>query len=295
MALRVRAEFGDRFEAHLAAVPGGWISASSRALTRWTAVGPDEPLMVSEALPGPLAWLPRSGRIGWGPTVLADAEPRWPVGQLGRELLSDLGEQSARSFSLVTGAVSGEESEIFVVFGRAQSRVRGAPDHAETVRQAIVRPDGTVLEPLSGTRPTVVMWGDGDLAVGAPGLLRVRPKIGDWQHLDLGATTAPRSLARGPGDLIAAGTARGGVLIFDDGGNRRHSWSAHEAPVTAVCFASNVVVTGATDGLIRTWEGGRSTGELATNRPVVDLASVGDGRVVAVVGSSGDAVLLLDL
>lgn len=295
MSMRVQAEFGDRFEAHVAAAPGGWLTASPQALTWWTTDGPGEPIVISDALPGPLTWLSRTGHIGWGAGVLDGTELQWLSADVGRDLLSDVGDLAARSFSMVLGAVSGDESEAFVSYRRPRSRVRGGSDHAELLRQGVVKPDGTVVEIVPPNLPTVVLWGDGELVLGAPGVVRVRRQAEDWQDYSLGDAAAPRSLTRGPDGLLAAGTARGDVVVFDEKGVRRQSWSAHEGPVTALSLAAGVLTSGGIDGMIRTWEGDLPRAESNIGRPVLDLASLGAGQVVAVVGNSGDAVVLLDL
>jgi hypothetical protein len=286
-----------RFDDRLAAVPDGWATASSHALTTWRrSAGILTPVTGrphDEAVVGPLTWLTRAGILGWGPLSCSGQQPSGSVRALLAIALADEGEGAAREFDLATGAVAGDVDRTFVSFRRRQSRVRGAPTRGDTVRSAIVDTSaGSVVEYVAGAVPTAVAWGDGPLVLGHPGRVRLR-RDGSWSDHDLPGPTAARAVCTAA-DAVIAGTAAGVVARIDRSGNVT-TWPAHQGPVTALSVgaAPELIVSGGSDGMIRVWSDGDLREEFAAGSPVDAVAGPVDGAVAALIGGSGGSLVIL--
>ena len=288
------ARVADRFEDQVAAVPGGWVSASARALVRWADAVPGEPLRCAEAGPGPVAWLPGAGALAWGPTVLDGERARWSPGDVATVALADLGAGGVRVFDLVAAAVAGDARQVLAAYRRPQPRVRGAQVTGETSRVAIVDPlGGDLVETVPGRLPTSVRWGGARLVLGYPGAVAVREPGGGWWRGGWDDPTAATALHTDPEGELAVGTASGQLVRFDGDGAVAGRWRAHEGPVTALTGAGDVLASGGADGTVRIWAGGSLRDEVDVGGAVSSLAWTEDERVIALRGGPGGVLLVL--
>jgi hypothetical protein len=288
------ARVADRFEDQVAAVPGGWVSASARALVRWVDDVAGEPQRCAEAGPGPVAWLPGPGALAWGPTILDGERPRWSSGDVARFGLADLGAGAARVFDLVAAAVGGDARHVLAAFRRPQPRKRGAQVRGETTRVVIVDPlGGDLVETVPGRLPTSVRWGGPRLVLGYPGEVAVREPGGGWSRGGWDDPTAATALHTDPGGDLTIGTASGLLVRFDGRGAVAERWRAHEGPVAAVTGSGGVLASGGADGTVRIWAGGKLRDEVDVGGAVSSLAWTEDDRVVALRGGPGGVLLIL--
>jgi hypothetical protein len=292
--VRIVARAADRFEDQVAAVPGGWVTASARALVRWVDGVPGEPLPCADAGPGPVTWLPGPGALAWGPTVLDGERARWAPGDVASVGLADLGVGGVRVFDLVVAAVAGDARQVVAAYRRPQPRRRGAQVTGETTRVTIVDPlGGDLVETVPGRLPTSVRWGGPRLVLGYPGAVAVREPGGRWWRGEWDDPTAATALHTDPGGDVVVGTASGQLVRFDGGGTEAGRWRAHEGPVTAVAGAGDVLASGGADGAVRSWVGGTLRDEVDAGGAVGSLAWTEDDRVIALRGGPGGMLLVL--
>lgn len=310
MGLSVATRVDGRPDDRVVAIPGGWVTASSHAVTRWdrSAEGSLSPVTeppLEEAVAGPLTWLTGPEKLGWGPLPYPKEGPAGSVRALLAIVLADLGEGAVREFDLAVGAIAGDARLTFVSARRRQSRVRGAATRGDTARSAIVDiVAGKLVEQVDGPAPVAAVWGDGPLVLGHPGRVRVRRDDGRWADHDLPGSAAARAICiRTVADTVLAGTAAGVVARFDRSGNRS-TWDAHQGPVTAVSAGPGpgpeVVVTGGSDGMVRVWADGQLRDEFAAAAavaaaaaPVAAVAGPVDGAIAVLVGAPGGSLLIL--
>lgn len=317
MSLSVATRVDGRSADRVAAVPSGWVTASSHAVTRWdqSADGsliPATESPLNDAVSGPLTWLTEPETLGWGPLPYPAEGPAGSVRALLGIVLADLGEGAVREFDLAVGAIAGDARLTFVSARRRQSRVRGAATRGDTARSAIVDiVAGSMVEPVDGPVPVAAVWGDGPLVLGHPGRVRVRRDDGSWVDHDLSGPAAARSIGTRKGaGVVIAGTAAGVIARFDRDGNRS-TWEAHQGPVTAVAAGPGmgsagpgpeaagtgsgpeIVVTGGSDGMVRVWADGERRNEFAAGAPVAAVAGPVGGAIAVLLGGAGGSLLIL--
>lgn len=298
MALRVVVAVEGRHEDRLAPVEDDFVTATDRAVVRWSTTGDvltDTVVHLSDQYhPGPLAWLGGPSRLAWGPTVLDGGQPAWTATEVVGTALADLGSGAPRHFTLVAGAVSADARHVAMLLERRPSRVaasRAKEPALPALRLAIVEPTTHRIVDIvddPGRAAGALAWADGPLLVGTAGKVIVR----GGEPMVIGDGTAPRSLAVSPAGTITAGAASGRIFT------RSLEWSAHEGPVTALAWQDGdlALATGGTDGWVRVWSPvGELLAGLRLDGEVEAVGWLGGGALAAKAGGPGGRLYLLGL
>lgn len=296
MALRIAGRVTGRHDDRVAATPDGWVTASPRALTRWQGDEPaGDPWVVYRPWPGRLCWLAEAGALAWGPIVVRDDAPAWPIDAVTGPPTAELGSGAAKLYEVVDGVVSGDGRLAAVSLHRRQPRTIGSGSVGDTERLAIVDPaGGELVEQLEPGRLTSMLWGDGPLALGFTARLDVRAADGSWASADLDEHSGVTALADAGGGAVAVGTAGGRVGVWS-GVGPIETHPAHDGPVTALsALGSHVLLSGGHDGRLRVWDGSAMAAELDLGAPVLDLAVEGR-RAAVVVDHEGSETVFVDI
>ncbi|MFI1918092.1 NACHT and WD repeat domain-containing protein [Nocardia sp. NPDC020380] len=256
----------------------------------WTLAGGDRPTALGDGLRGnkrgvtAVAFAPGGGVLaaaGYDKTLrFWDVrDPKQPralgVLELGAPVLTMTYAPDGRS--IVVGCESGQLTLVDVT-DPAASRIRAqVPAHADAINALATSVDGTLLASSSDDH-TVRLWSLGDdlRPLGQPVI----------------ATDAVKSLALGPDDRLAVGTANGSVQMWslaDRAAPREFGLprTLHGAAVNALMFVSNDLMASAgDDGKVCLWQQ-TSSGFQPFGRPVggnrgaiSSLLPVDDGRLV---------------
>jgi hypothetical protein len=299
----VLSQVRDRYDDQLAALPDGrWASATNLAVTWWSVDGPDGWVRASEAQPGPLAWLPDSGMLAWGPTVIRDGEVAWPVGPLVKAAVDDLSGDARRRYVLVAAAVSSDAKSVALILRHQlprtiAARTPAAPgpesrvaivESTSLTRRAIVREGAPIATALS--------WGGGPLIVGLVGqAIEVDESSLHPTARPLPSRTACRSVASGQDGQMAAGMADGQVIVWSTGVTPT-GWAAHAGVVGAMSWApeGGLLATGGADGVLRVWTGSaKKSAELSLGAVVEAVTWLDGQRLVAKSGPQPGRILVI--
>lgn len=297
MTLRAAAET-DAWALSVAAVPGGFVSATTRAVTRWEVDGDrlrGSGYAASEDdVHGPLVWLPDLDALGWGPVVVEAGQAAWSVEALLEAAVGDLGPGAPGAFHLVSGAVRPDGLQAAIAVERPRVRVvasRGIPDPAVLTRVSVLdmhdhRPGPARTLAENGDLPNSMAYAGHRLLLGGVGSVRAGGEV----VVDLDEYTAARSLAVASSGAVAAGTASGRVVTPVG------SWVAHAEPVVALAYSATgaAIASGSADRTMAVWSAtGDELERYDAGGEVVGVAWLDEDTLVAAVGGTVERLVVL--